>query len=189
MTPRTLKQRLARDKTLARGFKTLQEHETYRLLGGSYYKGVVNFDIDGTIFVPVGTYERDYDLKKFVRDNSLFRNLSMEKLPLFYKVNWFYENGYYVNFHTARQYKWWLKPILKFWYGLKFHDLIQRPKGNALSSSELKKSQLIEFIETHAEFKNAHKIFIDDDKQNRDSAESLGWSPYDANVYNEREIT
>ena len=37
--------------------------------------------------------------------------------------------------------------------------------------------------------KNAHKIFIDDDKQNRDSAESLGWSPYDANVYNEREIT
>jgi hypothetical protein len=64
MTPRTLKQRLARDKNLARGFQTLQEHETYRLLGGGYYKGVVNIDIDGTIFVPIGTYERDFDLKK-----------------------------------------------------------------------------------------------------------------------------
>ena len=44
---------------------------------------IIVFDIDNTIFESVGTFEKDYDLNKFEKDNTFIRNLFTKKLPLF----------------------------------------------------------------------------------------------------------
>ena len=44
------------------------------------------FDIDNTILETVGTYEQDYNLDKFQRDNTFLRNLGLKKLPCFYAI-------------------------------------------------------------------------------------------------------
>ena len=185
--PKTLKQLLATDRKLARGFQSVQDHTHYKMLGGKdSFTRLVVFDIDDTIFESVGTYEKDYDLKKFIKDNSLWNNLFLKKLPLFQKVNDFYLMKSYVVIQTARASRRWLKPLLKYRYGLLFHELIQRPVENDMSSNDLKREQLIQFIMNHKEFsgKYFHKIFVDDSKANRDSVESIGWSVYNSNYYN-----
>ena len=71
------------------------------------------FDIDNTIFESVGTFETDYDLDKFQRDNTFFRNLFLRKLPLFYAIkNYYGKHNKLVVIQTARAKKWWL-PILR----------------------------------------------------------------------------
>ena len=104
---------------------------------------MIIFDIDNTIFEAVGTYEKDYDLKKFEKDNSFFRNLFLRKLPLFFEIKKYYDLGYLVIIQTARQKKWWL-PIILILKGVQYHYLIQRPRGNITDTGKLKKRQLID---------------------------------------------
>ena len=41
------------------------------------YTDIYCFDLDNTLLESIGTYEKDYDLKKFIRDNTFFKNLSI----------------------------------------------------------------------------------------------------------------
>ena len=87
---------------------------------------IMVYDIDDTIFKAVGTYEKDYDLKKFEKDNTFIKNLFLEKLPLAYTINnYYYDDNSMVIIQTARQVKWWL-PLILFIRGIKYHYLIQR---------------------------------------------------------------
>ena len=97
------------------------------------------FDIDNTILETVGTYEQDYNLDKFQRDNTFIRNLGLKKLPCFYAIsNYFDKVGKYgtrnlVVIQTARSRKWWLALIL--WIkGVKYDVLLQRPRANNMDS-------------------------------------------------------
>ena len=148
---------------------------------------IMVYDIDNTIFKAVGTYEKDYDLKKFERDNTFIKNLFLEKLPLAYTINnYYYDSNSLVIVQTARQVKWWL-PIILFIRGIKYHYLIQRPKANNSPSPQLKKSQLVDFIQRHTEIKSYFLGFIDDNKQNRDAIQSLKFAHvYDANYFNSK---
>ena len=86
---------------------------------------IMVFDIDNTIFQAVGTFEKDYDLDKFERDNTFFRNLFLPKLPLAYSIKQYYEDdNSLVIIQTARKVKWWL-PLLLFIHGIRYHYLIQ----------------------------------------------------------------
>tara|TARA_E500000178_G_scaffold297248_1_gene303876 strand:+ start:2975 stop:3502 length:528 start_codon:yes stop_codon:yes gene_type:complete len=146
---------------------------------------IIVFDIDNTIFESVGTYEKDYDLKKFIKDNSFFRNLLTKKLPLFYAIeNYYYDKNFMVIIQTARAKKWWL-PLVLFLRGVKYHYLIQRPTSNNQATGKLKKSQLVDFILRHNEIKNPFIAFVDDSKENRDEIETLKFAHvYDADYYN-----
>lgn len=144
---------------------------------------IIVFDIDNTIFKSVGTYEQDYNLKKFEKDNSFFNNLFLEKLPLFSDVKKYYDMGYLIIIQTARQKKWWL-PFVLFFHGVKYHYLIQRPKGNISDTGKLKKSQLINFIISHSEIKNPLVDFVDDSKINRDELQTLNY----VNVHNAEKL-
>lgn len=146
---------------------------------------IIVFDIDNTIFESVGTYEKDYDLEKFIKDNSFFRNLLTKKLPLFYAIeNYYYDKNFMVVIQTARAKKWWL-PLVLFLRGVKYHYLIQRPTSNNQATGKLKKSQLVDFILRHKEIKNPFIAFVDDSKENRDEIETLKFAHvYDADYYN-----
>ena len=145
---------------------------------------IIVFDIDDTIFKSVGTFEQDYDLNKFEKDNTFFRNLFTKKLPLFYQIKeYYYEYNYLVIIQTARAKKWWL-PLVLFLRGVKYHYLIQRPKSNTQATGKLKKSQLVDFVLRHKEIKNPFITFIDDSKENRDEIQTLTF----ATVYNAKEL-
>lgn len=145
---------------------------------------IIVFDIDDTIFESVGTFEKDYDLDKFEKDNTFFRNLFTKKLPLFDSIKeYYYDYNFLVIIQTARAKKWWL-PLVLFLRGVKYHYLIQRPKSNTQATGKLKKSQLVDFVLTHKEIKNPFISFIDDSKENRDEIQTLKF----ANVYNAKEI-
>jgi len=74
---------------------------------------IIVFDIDDTIFESVGTFEQDYDLNKFEKDNTFFKNLFTKKLPLFDSIKeYYYDKNFLVIIHTARKYKWWLGLVL-----------------------------------------------------------------------------
>lgn len=146
---------------------------------------IMVFDIDNTILEAVGTYEKDYDLNKFIRDNTFFKNLFLKKLPLCNSIKQYYndENSIVV-IQTARAKKWWL-PLLLFIRGIRYDYLIQRPKSNNSPSATLKKSQLVDFVMKHSEIKNPFIAFIDDNKENRDSIQTMrNAHVYDANYYN-----
>lgn len=146
---------------------------------------IIVFDIDNTIFQAIGTYEKDYNLKKFIKDNTFFRNLFTKKLPLFYSIkNYYYDKNFMVVIQTARAKKWWL-PIVLFLRGVKYHYLIQRPTSNNQATGKLKKSQLVDFILRHKEIKNPFVAFVDDSKENRDEIQTLRYAHvYDADYYN-----
>ena len=148
---------------------------------------IMVYDIDDTIFKAVGTYEKDYDLKKFEKDNTFIKNLFLEKLPLAYTINnYYYDNNSLVIIQTARAVKWWL-PLILFIRGIRYHYLIQRPRANNSPSPQLKKSQLVDFIQRHTEIKSYFLGFIDDNKQNRDAIQTLRFAHvYDANHFNSK---
>ena len=148
---------------------------------------IMVFDIDNTIFQAVGTYEQDYDLKKFERDNTFIKNLFLKKLPLAYSIKQYYEDdNSLVIIQTARKVKWWL-PLLLFIRGIRYHYLIQRPTANNSPSPQLKKSQLVDFIQRHNEIKNYFLGFIDDSKENRDAIQTLNYAHvYDADYFNSK---
>jgi hypothetical protein len=45
------------------------------------------FDYDNTLVEAVGTYERDFDLGKFEKDNTFLNNLKTKNLPLVKSCN------------------------------------------------------------------------------------------------------
>ena len=143
---------------------------------------IIAFDIDGIIFNPVGTYEKDFDLDKFYWDNNLIRNLNMTKGDYFDSVNNFYDGGYYVVLCTARRStwhmpKWLLRLVLKFRFGLKFDELIMN--GTQLQTSEFKKRALQNMLaRKQADFFVMDTKFVDDMKSNRDALEGIGWQVY-----------
>ena len=148
---------------------------------------IMVFDIDNTIFQAVGTYEKDYDLRKFERDNTFIKNLFLKKLPLAYSIKQYYEDdNSLVIIQTARKVKWWL-PLLLFIRGIRYHYLIQRPRANNSPSPQLKKSQLVNFIQNHSEIKSYFLGFIDDSKENRDAIQTLNYAHvYDADYFNSK---
>ena len=148
---------------------------------------IMVFDIDDTIFKSVGTYEKDYDLDKFKRDNTFFKNLFLEKLPLAYSIKQYYDDpNTLVIVQTARQKKWWL-PLLLFVRGIRYDYLIQRPITNNSHSEQLKKTQLVDFLMRHTEIHNPFIGFVDDNKENRDSIQTLSNAHvYDANYFNSK---
>jgi len=146
------------------------------------------FDIDNTIFESVGSYEEDYDLDKFRKDNTFFKNLSLKKLPLFFAIkNYFGKPNSLVVIQTAREYKWWL-PIILWLKGVKYDFLFQRPKRNIDSASNLKRTQLVNLI-LWRKIDIGNVFFIDDDKQNRESVGSLPYAiTFDAEKLNREAI-
>ena len=88
------------------------------------YQDIYSFDLDDTLLQSVGTYEEDYDLAKFNRDNTLLNNLRLKKLPLAVFVNMvFAKKNNLVVIHTARTVKWWL-PFVLWFHGIKYDILI-----------------------------------------------------------------
>ena len=142
-------------------------------------------DLDATMFEPVGTYEKDGDLAKFISDNTFWNNLWTRALPTRDTCNHFYNLGTaFVVIVTSREKKWWL-PLLLWIKGVRYHKLIQREKGNTTSTEDLKYFQLHLLIDSYAGiFRGVNKIFIDDFKPNRDKAQLLGFTVYDADKLN-----
>jgi len=149
------------------------------------YKTLYCTDLDKTLFAPVGTYEEDGDLAKFVSDNTFWNNLWTKKLPCKDTCNHFYDTGYaYVVIVTSREKKWWL-PLLLWLRGVKYHQLIEREVGNTTATEDLKYFQLAMLIDSQSGiFRGCEKIFMDDFKPNRDKAQLLGFSAYDADKFN-----
>ena len=152
------------------------------------FTDVYVFDIDNTIFEAVGSYEKDYDLQKFVKDNTFFKNLSLKKLPLFYAISKFYgKANTLVVIQTARARKWWL-PIILWLKGVKYDVLLERPISNNQSSGELKRTQLINLI-MWRKIKIGNVFFIDDNKENRDEIQTLPYAiTFDAEEMNKSAI-
>ena len=151
------------------------------------YERVIVFDYDNTLVESVGTFEKDYDLEKFIKDNSFWNNLFTKKLPLAYSINnFFYDGLTLVVIHTARAKRWWF-PIVLFLKGIKYHELIQRPPANSQDSAYLKKWQLVKFLQEKKIGTEVFKIFVDDFKPNRDQIETIGFSVYNADYYNLKE--
>ena len=50
------------------------------------YTDIYCFDLDNTLLESIGTYEKDYDLKKFIRDNTFFKNQLRNYLLLFFQI-------------------------------------------------------------------------------------------------------
>jgi len=133
------------------------------------------FDIDNTIFQAVGSFEKDYDLQKFIKDNTFLRNLFLKKLPLFYSIAKFFgKPNTLVVIQTARAKKWWL-PFVLWIKGVKYDVLMQRPISNNEPSYSLKRTQLINLI-LWRKIKIGNVFFIDDNKQNRDEINTLAYA-------------
>ena len=141
------------------------------------------FDLDNTLLESIGSYEKDYDLKKFIKDNTFLKNLSLKKLPLAVLPNMIQgKNNNLVVIQTSRAIKFWL-PLVLWFHGIKYDVLLERPKNNSMNSGYLKKEQIKHLIL----FRNlniGNVFFFDDLKENRDSIESL---PY-AIVHNPIEL-
>jgi len=146
------------------------------------------FDIDNTIFKAVGSYEKDYDLQKFIKDNTFFNNLSLKKLPVFYAIAKFFgKPNTLVVIQTARARKWWL-PFYLWLRGVKYDVLLERPISNNQPSGELKKTQLVNLI-LWRKIKIGNVFFIDDSKENRDVIQTLSYAiTFDAEEMNKSAI-
>jgi len=146
------------------------------------------FDIDNTIFKAVGSYEKDYDLQKFIKDNTFFNNLSLKKLPVFYAISKFFgKPNTLVVIQTARARKWWL-PFYLWLRGVKYDVLLERPISNNQPSGELKKTQLVNLI-LWRKIKIGNVFFIDDSKENRDVIQTLSYAiTFDAEEMNKSAI-
>ena len=109
----------------------------------------------------------------------------MPKLPLANSMKQYYnDSNTLVIVQTARAKKWWL-PLLLFIRGIRYDYLIQRPKTNNSDSATLKKTQLVDFLMRHKEIKNPFIGFVDDNKANRDSIQTMkNAHVYDADYFN-----
>ena len=122
------------------------------------------YDFDGTLFEPIGTYEQDYDLEKFKKDNTFFKNLFTEELPLAEELRKAKKRGNIIYIITAREWKWWF-PLLLWLKNIPYDEIRQRPKAREnISTHKLKKEQLIELI---SKYGNSYELdFYDDSSLN-----------------------
>lgn len=139
------------------------------------YTDIYCFDLDNTLLESIGTYEKDYDLKKFIRDNTFFKNLSIKKLPLAVLPNMKKgKRGNLIVIQTSRARKFWL-PFILWFHGIQYDVLLQRPKGNKMPSGNLKKEQLKHLI-LFKKINIGNVFFFDDLKENRDKVEQLEYA-------------
>ncbi len=127
------------------------------------------FDFDDTLFNAIGTYEQDFNLEKFVKDNTFFKNLFTKELPLTKKLRQAKKKGDIIVIITARETKWWFKLLL--WIKkIPFDHVRQRPKTRKrISTADLKKEQLIDICSKYGEW--VILDFYDDSKLNCDAVE------------------
>ena len=139
------------------------------------YTDIYCFDLDNTLLESIGTYEKDCDLKKFIRDNTFFKNLSIKKLPLAVLPNMKKgKKGNLIVIQTSRATKFWL-PFILWFHGIQYDVLLQRPKGNNMPSGNLKKEQLKHLI-LFKKINIGNVFFFDDLKENRDNVEQLDYA-------------
>jgi hypothetical protein len=143
--------------------KVLHEREKKKPL-----RIIKGFDFDDVLFSSVGTYEKDYDLEKFKKDNTFFRNLFTKELPHAEKLRQAKKKGDYIAIITAREHKWWFKLLL--WIkNIPYDDVKERPKSREnISSHELKLEQARDILDS---FPNYVFSFYDDSKLNCDTIE------------------
>ena len=104
------------------------------------------YDFDGTLFEPIGTFEKDLDLDKFKKDNTFFRNLFTKELPLAQKLREAKKKGDIIFIITAREKKWWF-PLLLWLKNIPYDEIRERPiERENISTAKLKKEQLIDLI-------------------------------------------
>ena len=126
------------------------------------------YDFDGTLFEPIGTFEKDFNLDKFKKDNSFIRNLFTKELPLAKELRKAKKRGDIIFIITAREYKWWF-PLLLFLRNIPYDEIRQRPKERKIDTAKLKKEQLIDLI---SKYGNSYYLdFYDDSKINCDEIE------------------
>lgn len=126
------------------------------------------FDYDNTLVEPVGTYERDFDLGKFEKDNTFLNNLKTKKLPLVKSCNNAYRRkDAYCVIMSSRANTWWF-PLLLFIKGIKYDLLLLRHKGNTLDTASFKRNLMFKLLQDNlGQFTT--KIFVDDVQENLDA--------------------
>lgn len=127
------------------------------------------YDFDGTLFEPIGTFEKDLDLDKFKKDNTFFRNLFTKELPLAQKLREAKKKGDIIFIITAREKKWWF-PLLLWLKNIPYDEIRERPiERENISTAKLKKEQLIDLISKYGS--SYYLDFYDDNKINCDEIE------------------
>tara|TARA_R100000455_G_C6240282_1_gene99386 strand:+ start:62 stop:586 length:525 start_codon:yes stop_codon:yes gene_type:complete len=126
------------------------------------------FDYDNTLVEAVGTYERDFDLGKFEKDNTFLNNLKTKKLPLAESCNYAYRRkDAYCVIMSARADTWWF-PLLLWLKGIKYDLLLLRHRGNALDTPSLKRNLMFKLLQDNlGQFTT--RIFVDDVQENLDA--------------------
>ena len=126
------------------------------------------FDYDNTLVEAVGTYERDFDLGKFEKDNTFLNNLKTKKLPLAKSCNNAYRRkDAYCVIMSARADTWWF-PLLLWLKGIKYDLLLLRHKGNTMDTPSLKRNLMFKLLQDNlGQFTT--RIFVDDVQENLDA--------------------
>ena len=126
------------------------------------------FDYDNTLVESVGTYERDFDLRKFEKDNTFWNNLKTKKLPLAKSCNNAYRRkDAYCVIMSARADTWWF-PLLLWLKGIKYDLLLLRHKGNTMDTPSLKRNLMFKLLQDNlGQFTT--RIFVDDVQENLDA--------------------
>jgi len=126
------------------------------------------FDYDNTLVESVGTYERDFDLGKFEKDNTFWNNLKTKKLGLVKSCNNAYRRkDAYCVIMSSRADTWWF-PLLLFIKGIKYDLLLLRHKGNTLDTASFKRNLMFKLLQDNlGQFTT--KIFVDDVQENLDA--------------------
>ena len=126
------------------------------------------FDYDNTLVESVGTYERDFDLRKFEKDNTFWNNLKTKKLPLAKSCNNAYRRkDAYCVIMSSRADTWWF-PLLLWIKGIKYDLLLLRHKGNTMDTPSLKRNLMFKLLQDNlGQFTT--RIFVDDVQENLDA--------------------
>lgn len=126
------------------------------------------FDYDNTLVEPVGTYERDFDLGKFEKDNTFLNNLKTKNLPLVKSCNNAYRRkDAYCVIMSSRADTWWF-PLILWIKGIKYDLLLLRHKGNTMDTPSLKRNLMFKLLQDNlGQFTT--KIFVDDVQENLDA--------------------
>ena len=126
------------------------------------------FDYDDTLVEPVGTYERDFDLGKFEKDNTFLNNLKTKNLPLVKSCNNAYRRkDAYCVIMSSRADTWWF-PLILWIKGIKYDLLLLRHKGNTMDTPSLKRNLMFKLLQDNiGQFTT--KIFVDDVQENLDA--------------------
>ena len=126
------------------------------------------FDYDNTLVESVGTYERDFDLRKFEKDNTFWNNLKTKNLPLVKSCNNAYRRkDAYCVIMSSRANTWWF-PLLLFIKGIKYDLLLLRHKGNTLDTASFKRNLMFKLLQDNlGQFTT--RIFVDDVQENLDA--------------------